>query len=72
MAMAASHLALIGRDVLTDLLCASSSLLMYSGTRGSSAHHPRVADSRETMSVASRLPLPLFSRAKKSRSGTLL
>ena len=30
-AMAASHLSLIGRDALTDLRCASSSLLMYLG-----------------------------------------
>ena len=52
MAMAASHLSLIGRDALTDLRCASLSFLMYSGTRGSSAHQPRVAESRETMSVA--------------------
>ena len=70
MAMAASHLLLIGRDALTDLRCASSSLLMYSGTGGSSAHQPRVAKSRETMSVASRPLLTLFSRAKKSRSAT--
>ena len=70
--MAASHLSLIGRDSLIDLCCASSSLLMYSGTRGSSSHQPRVADRRETMSVALKPPLPLFSQAKKSHSRTLL
>ena len=61
MAMAASHLSLIGRDALTDLRCASSGLLMYLGTRGSSAHQPRVDESRETMSVALRPLLPLLS-----------
>ena len=47
-------------------------LLTYSGTHGSSAHQTRVAERRETMYVALRLPLPPLRRAKKSRRGTLL
>ena len=65
-------LLLIGSDALTDFLCASSNRFKYSGTCGSSAHQPRVAERRETMSVALRPPLPPLRRAKKSRSGTLL
>ena len=71
-AMAASHLLSIGSDALTDFLCASSNRFTYSGTRGSSAHQPRVAERRETMSVASRPPLLPLRRVKKSWSGTLL
>ena len=43
----------MGRDAQRALLRASSSQLMYSGTRGSSSHHNCILTRRPTMSVAS-------------------
>ena len=72
MAIASIHLLSIGSFARTNFFCASSRQLTYSGTQGSSAHQPSVAERREKMSVASRPPLLPLSQAKKSQRGTLL
>ena len=60
------------RDFFARLKDGSGSLEATDIVSLLSAHHPRVSERRETMSVASRLPLPSLRPAKKSRRGTLL